>query len=110
MILRSPLPDVVLPDVTVYELLFGALDDGDRERDALVDGITGRTLTYGELAESVDRFAGALAARGLRPGDVVGLNAPNSSSVRGGQPRAGRFQRVPSGMYRTYALPSVSRV
>ncbi|BAU81461.1 AMP-dependent synthetase and ligase [Streptomyces laurentii] len=78
MILRSPLPDVVLPDVTVYELLFDALDDGDRERVALVDGITGRTLTYGELAESVDRFAGALAARGLRPGDAVALNAPNS--------------------------------
>jgi 4-coumarate--CoA ligase len=78
VILRSPLPDVVLPDVTVYELLFGALDDGDRERVALVDGVTGRTLTYGELAESVDRFAGALAARGLRPGDVVALNAPNS--------------------------------
>ncbi|MFG2111915.1 AMP-binding protein [Streptomyces sp. NPDC048718] len=77
MILRSPLPDVALPDVTVHDLLFGTLGDADRERIALVDGITGQTLTYGELAERIDRFAGALAARGLRPGDVVALNAPN---------------------------------
>ncbi|MFF8280988.1 AMP-binding protein [Streptomyces lateritius] len=77
MIFRSPLPDVVIPDVTVHELLFGSLDVADRDRVAIVDGPSGRSLTYGELADQVLLFAGALVARGLRPGDVVALHAPN---------------------------------
>jgi cyclohexanecarboxylate-CoA ligase len=41
------------------------------ERDGLV------TLTYQELAARVDRFAGALAALGVGPGDVVSVQLPN---------------------------------
>ncbi|HEY9373537.1 AMP-binding protein [Streptomyces sp.] len=77
MIFRSPLPDVVIPDVAVHELLFGTIDAADRDRVAIVDGPSGRALTYGELAERVELFAGALAARGLKPGEVVALHAPN---------------------------------
>ncbi|MGW0468976.1 AMP-binding protein [Streptomyces sp. NPDC003027] len=77
MIFRSPLPDVVVPNVTVHELLFGTLDAADRDRVAIVDGPSGRALTYGELADRILLFAGALAERGLRPGDVVALHAPN---------------------------------
>src|SRR4051794_15285180 len=49
---RSPLPDVELPDgaLTPY-ILRRAKDLADKP--ALVDGPTGRTLTYGELAEAV---------------------------------------------------------
>ena len=45
---------------------------------ALVDGPSGATISYAELAARVDRAAAGLAARGLRPGDVVALWAPNS--------------------------------
>jgi acyl-CoA synthetase (AMP-forming)/AMP-acid ligase II len=45
---------------------------------ALVDAQTGRTLRYGELVEGVGSFAGALRARGARPGDVLGLVAFNA--------------------------------
>jgi cyclohexanecarboxylate-CoA ligase len=41
------------------------------ERDGLV------TLTYRELAGWVERFAGALAALGVGPGDVVSVQLPN---------------------------------
>ncbi|MFG2334856.1 AMP-binding protein [Streptomyces sp. NPDC048604] len=77
MIFRSPHPDVVIPDVPVHELLFGTIDAGDRDRVAIVDALSGRSLTYGRLAEQVELFAGALTARGLEPGDVVALHAPN---------------------------------
>ncbi|MBD3942963.1 AMP-binding protein [Microbacterium sp. NEAU-LLC] len=75
---RSPLPDVVIPDVTVYDFLFGSLAEADRERCALVDGPSGAATTYRELQARIDAVAGALAARGVAPGDVVGLHATNS--------------------------------
>lgn len=34
-------------------------------------------LTYGELSTMVDRFAGALRALGVRPGEVVSMQLPN---------------------------------
>jgi long-chain acyl-CoA synthetase len=37
----------------------------------------GVTLTYQELKDRSDRFAGALAGYGCGPGDVVGINLPN---------------------------------
>ncbi len=48
------------------------------ERPALLDGVTGRTLTYGALAEGVERIAAGLAARGFGRGDVLAINAPNA--------------------------------
>lgn len=73
----SPFPDVDIPDVSVYDYLFGSLDDNDRARIALVDGTTGAQTDYGTLAAQIDAVAGYLAAHGVRPGDVVGLFAPN---------------------------------
>jgi long-chain acyl-CoA synthetase len=37
----------------------------------------GRTLSYGELAQESDRFAAALVALGVKPGDRVALCLPN---------------------------------
>lgn len=38
---------------------------------------SGRSVTYGDLAETVDRLAGGLAARGVRHGDRVAYLGPN---------------------------------
>ncbi|HET6172686.1 MAG TPA: AMP-binding protein [Gaiellales bacterium] len=76
MAIRSPHPDVHVPDVALTDyVLAHAAARGDRP--ALVDAITGATLTYGRLADDVDRCAAGLAARGLQPGEVVGILAPN---------------------------------
>jgi len=76
MILRSPLPDVSYPDVSLPAfVLEHAAEHGSKP--ALIDGPSGRTITYAELAGATRRLAGALAARGLRKGDVVGLWCPN---------------------------------
>ncbi|MCV7286472.1 4-coumarate--CoA ligase family protein [Mycolicibacterium wolinskyi] len=80
MSFASPFPDVQIPTVSVYEYLFADLTAADADRIALVDARTGAETTYGELVKRIDAFAGALAARGIGPGDVVALLSPNSSA------------------------------
>lgn len=76
MIHASPLPDVDVPDVSLpVHVLARAEELGDKP--ALIDGPTGRTITYTELAGLCARFAGGLAARGFGKGDVLGIMAPN---------------------------------
>ncbi|MGH2998227.1 MAG: AMP-binding protein [Gaiellaceae bacterium] len=75
-ILRSRYPDVDVPDVALTPFVFERAGRyGDRA--ALIDGSSGRTLTYGELNAAVRRCAAGLAARGLRAGQVVALFSPN---------------------------------
>jgi acyl-CoA synthetase (AMP-forming)/AMP-acid ligase II len=77
MPITSPHPDVAIPEVTLHEhVLGGAAARGDKP--ALIDGPTGAVTTYGELASRVRAVAAGLAELGLRPGDAVGLLAPNS--------------------------------
>ena len=64
-------PAVPLPTF----VLDGAAARGDKP--ALIDGTTGRVLTYAELAQGVDRVASGLAARGFGKGEVFGILAPN---------------------------------
>ncbi len=74
---RSPFPDEVIPNVSVYEFLFGDLTDEDARRIALVDGPSGAETTYGQLVGQINAIAGALAARGAGVGTVVGMLCPN---------------------------------
>jgi acyl-CoA synthetase (AMP-forming)/AMP-acid ligase II len=77
MVFPSPFPDVDIPDgaLTPY-VLERAAELGDKP--ALVDGPTGRTLTYRELDAGVRAFAAGLAAaRGFGRGDVFALFMPN---------------------------------
>ncbi len=76
MTLPTPVPDLDIPDVllTPY-VLSRAQELGDRP--ALVDGPTGRVLTYAALDAAVRALAGGLVARGHSPGDAVALMAPN---------------------------------
>ena len=76
MIVRSAYPDVEIPDLPLTGfVLEHAVERGDKP--ALVDGPSGRTLSYASLVDSVRRMAGGLARHGVRQGDVVGLFAPN---------------------------------
>src|SRR5690242_10572352 len=83
MSFSSPFPEVDIPTASVYDYLFSGLAGPDAEhldRIALVDSTTGRQTSYREMVGRIDSFAGALAARGVGVGDVVGLLAPNSSA------------------------------
>jgi acyl-CoA synthetase (AMP-forming)/AMP-acid ligase II len=75
-VVLSPHPDVSVPDVALHEfVLADAMQRADQA--ALVDGPSGRTLTYGQLAGGVRRVAAGLAARGFTKGDVFAIYCPN---------------------------------
>ncbi len=77
MPVRSPYPDVEIPEVALFDFLF--TDFGDRaDATAFVDGSSGAEVTFSELKDMVLRVAAALAERGIGSGDVVGIFAPNS--------------------------------
>jgi acyl-CoA synthetase (AMP-forming)/AMP-acid ligase II len=72
----STSPPVTIPDVTITDyVLRHAVRLGDKP--ALIDGPSGRTLTYRQLADAVRRTAAGLARRGFRKGDVFAIYCPN---------------------------------
>jgi acyl-CoA synthetase (AMP-forming)/AMP-acid ligase II len=76
MIHRSPLPDVEIPDLQLVDyVLARASELGDKP--ALIDGPSGRVLTYRALRQAVRALAGGLVARGFAPGQTLALLAPN---------------------------------
>ncbi|HEX8338527.1 MAG TPA: 4-coumarate--CoA ligase family protein [Pyrinomonadaceae bacterium] len=76
MIFRSPFPEVEIPDVPLSEFVFGGAA-GRAERPALIDGVSGRVLTYAQLTVAIRAAAAGLARRGFRKGDVLALYSPN---------------------------------
>jgi len=76
MIFRSDHPDITIPDVSLTRFV---LRHADRlaEKPALIDGASGRILTYGQLASNVRRAAAGLARRGFQKGEVFAICAPN---------------------------------
>jgi acyl-CoA synthetase (AMP-forming)/AMP-acid ligase II len=77
MPVRSPYPDVEIPDVSLFDFLFTGF--GERAGDpALIDGASGAAITFGELEGMAGKIAAALTERGIGAGDVVALFAPNT--------------------------------
>ena len=76
MSIRSPYPPVDIPDVSVFDYVFGD-STPDLDRVAIVDGPSGASITYRELIDQIEAVAGALSQRGIGIGDVVALHAPN---------------------------------
>lgn len=76
MVVKSPYPDVEVPNVSLPEFVLGnAAERGDKP--ALIDGPTGRTISYAALAAGVDRLAAGLSQRGFGKGDVLAIFSPN---------------------------------
>jgi acyl-CoA synthetase (AMP-forming)/AMP-acid ligase II len=77
MVIASPYPDVSVPEQSLPSyVLAGADERGDKP--AIVDGLTGRTLSYRELAAEVRLVGCGLRRRGVRKGDVLAMCCPNS--------------------------------
>lgn len=76
MIFRSPYPDITIPEVPLTPLVLRRAHELE-SKPALIDGETGRIITYGQLAEAVRRVAIGLARRGLRKGDVFAIYSYN---------------------------------
>jgi acyl-CoA synthetase (AMP-forming)/AMP-acid ligase II len=76
MIFRSPFPDISVPDSTLTKLVFRQAERFAR-KPALIEGQTGRVVTYEDLRGLVGRAAAGFAGRGLTKGDVVALLSQN---------------------------------
>ena len=72
----SPLPEVEIPDVTITAHVLRRADEL-ADQVAIRDTCGSSSYTYAELSEAIYTLAGGLAARGIVPGKVVGLMAPN---------------------------------
>src|SRR5262245_35058835 len=73
----SPHQDVEIQNTPVHVAVLS--EAGARgAHPALVDGLSGQTISYMALEDMTRRLAGGLAAIGLRPGDVLGLFSPNT--------------------------------
>jgi acyl-CoA synthetase (AMP-forming)/AMP-acid ligase II len=76
MIHRGPELERAIPDMDVTSFVFE--DAAERaDKPALIDGPTGRTLTYGDLMTQIRQLAAGLAARGFSKGDVLAVYMPN---------------------------------
>src|SRR4029453_629897 len=75
-IIPSPHPEVTIPDLTLPAFVFA---DAAKHaaKPALIDGPSGRAITYRELVGGARVGAGGLAARGFRQGEVFAIYCPN---------------------------------
>lgn len=76
MIFRSPYAEIAIPELPLTQLILESAGRY-REKPALIEGLTGRTVTYGELADRINAAAVGLAARGFRKGDCLAIYSPN---------------------------------
>jgi hypothetical protein len=91
MIFRSADPELSIPNVPLSDFVmaqFAAFGD----KPAVIDGPTGRTLTYAQLAVDVRRMAVGLVRRGMKKGDVLPTarraTSASSGARRPRRPRA----------------------
>jgi len=72
------------------------------DKPALIDGPSGRTITYGELDSLTSTVAGALAERGIGKGDAVCIympNLPEYAVIFHGVNRAGAINTTANPLY-----------
>jgi len=101
-VFTSLIPDVEIPELSVYDYLFASLTEDELGLIALIDPATGAETTYGALRAQIDWFAGALAARGVGTETVLGLlcpNVPAFATVFHGALRAGATVTTINSLY-----------
>ena len=76
MIHTSRHANVEIPRMPITEFVLRRAQELASE-PAVVEGASGRTLTYGELAAAIKSLAGGLTARGFGAGKVLAIMAPN---------------------------------
>ncbi|HET6670993.1 MAG TPA: 4-coumarate--CoA ligase family protein [Pyrinomonadaceae bacterium] len=76
MIFSSPHPTVAIPEISLTDFVLQRVAEfGDKP--AIIEGPTGRTITYAQLAPLIRRLAAGLADLGLQKGDVLAIYSPN---------------------------------
>ncbi|MEP6635380.1 MAG: 4-coumarate--CoA ligase family protein [Acidobacteriota bacterium] len=76
MIFNGPYPPVSIPDVPLTQFVLQRAGKF-AHKPALIDGPTGRIISYAELTRAISQVAGSLAKRGFKKGDVFGILSSN---------------------------------
>lgn len=76
MIFCGPYPDVAIPEVSITDFIFQTTGQF-KDKPALIDGPTGRTLTFDQFEDAVRRTAASLAKKGFKKGEVFGIFSTN---------------------------------
>lgn len=76
MIFRSPWPDIEVPSCSVCDAVLGTASQL-ADKPAVIEGDTGRTLTYQQLIDGANRVAAGLARAGLQPRQPLAVILPN---------------------------------
>lgn len=77
MIFTSPHPAVTIPtDKSLTEVVLHRAQEF-ADKPAIIDGPSGRTLTYAQLAGAIRLAAAGLAQRGFKKGEVFAIYLPN---------------------------------
>ena len=75
-ILRSTVPKPDYPSVSITDHVLRHASMLS-EKTAFIEGMSGRIVTYGQLADRIRALAGGLVSRGIGPGTTWALLAPN---------------------------------
>src|SRR4051794_34296784 len=75
-IFRGPWPDVEIPETSLTPFVLARAEQIP-DRAALIDGTSGRTITYRQLVDGIRRTAVGLSRRGFGKGDVLAIYSPN---------------------------------
>lgn len=76
MIFRSTEPNISIPEQPLTSIVLQRVVEF-ADKPAMIDGLTGQTITYNSLFNSIKKVAAGLAARGFAKGDVVTIYSPN---------------------------------
>src|ERR1043165_448927 len=76
MIIKGPYPDVVIPETALTPFAMHRAEEL-AGKPALIDDLTGRKLSYKQLADAISIAAYNLHQRGFKKGEVFGILSPN---------------------------------
>ena len=77
MLWRSTYPGVPVGATTLPAMVWATIER-QPDRVALVEGVSGASVTYAEFGRRMERIAAWLARRGIGAGDTVAIWAPNT--------------------------------
>lgn len=72
----NQLPPITVPEIPLAQFVLQHVSQFGK-KDALIDGASGRTLSYAQLWAQLRHVAKSLVQRGYRKGDVFALYSPN---------------------------------
>ena len=76
MVLKSSFADIVIPEIPLGQYVMESLKQQDPDALAIIEMVSGNSLTYKQLCDQAQQLTGLLWRAGLRKGDIVALALP----------------------------------